>query len=59
MDNMCLLYCIAIEACSVICVAVSRWKRARLIDLLDEEPEISKIFAHQALGKLLDPTNSR
>jgi len=31
--------------------------KARLIDLLEADPEISKILNRHALEKLLDPTN--
>ena len=41
---------------SAICIAVSQGK-GRLIDLLTEDPEISKVFDRQALERLLDPTN--
>jgi 3-carboxy-cis,cis-muconate cycloisomerase len=41
---------------SEICIAVSQG-RAWLIDLLAEEPEISKVFNRQALERMLDPTN--
>jgi len=41
---------------SEIGIAVSQGK-GRLIDLLTEEPEISKIFDRQALERLIDPAN--
>src|SRR5580658_8056214 len=41
---------------SAICIALAQGK-ARLIDLLEADPEISKILNRHALEKLLDPTN--
>lgn len=40
----------------MICIAVYQ-EKGRLIDLLAEEPEISKILDRQTLENLLDPTN--
>src|SRR5580658_4190362 len=41
---------------SAICIALAQGK-ARLIDLLEADPEISKILNRHALETLLDPTN--
>ncbi len=41
---------------SKICIAVSQGK-GKLIDLLSQDSEISKVFDRPALEKLLDPTN--
>ncbi len=41
---------------STICIAVAQGK-GKLIDLLSQDAEISKVFDRPALEKLLDPTN--